>query len=224
MKILILFMALLMSFIVNVKELTPNVINADGNENTNAGGVSLVKPGIIHIGELPSDLAICTGKNAQKNLIKSLNVIGNKIGYSNLSSRMEKSSVENFLTELNSRSTDGKNGQGRGKISYDFDTEIDDTGFFDDTDIKITTEVYGLDIDAPDDQVNSYSFINGYGVKNKVTWNNGMTYNLYTAKIYVKTTVTTLNSMRSPVKVSNTTSFTGTASTTINFYIAERLR
>lgn len=186
-----------------------NVIKAvDNKKETVADNTT---PGGMVITDFPRDMKVRVSNGMDQDIYNTIDYLGNKMGYNNISSNLDVNHVDEFkemVLDENSK---------KGVVSVNTATEINGTGIFDDTDIEVTTKVSSISIRGLDPNSGSD------GIVAKETDSDGVPYNVYHAKISLTTTLTGTTPAGKAVSYSATISAIGEVSTTINFSVASKL-
>lgn len=199
----------IISYILSTNTINNTVVDGVVNAKETVGD-NITSGGMV-ITDFPKDIKVHIERGIDNEINDAIDYLGNKIGYKNLSSNLDDSHIE----ELNNRIL-WKDGD-RGMTSVTTDTEIDETGIFDDTDIKINTKISSVSIKGLDATFGSD------GIVAKETDSDGVPYNVYHAKISLTTTLTGTTPAGKAVSYSATISAIGEVSTTINFSVASKL-
>ncbi|WP_083629445.1 DUF6443 domain-containing protein [Tenacibaculum agarivorans] len=191
--------------------------------------------------DVPDDLKFHTTVNAVKKIDEALDVIGNSIGYSNFSEKLEDSPSKSFKDKVL------KDEQRSGNTSTETDTNIDGTGFIFDTDATVKIEITGFSFDDRDKHASTSSSSNsefskehdikvkgvaetdapvskysaefeaGFKSSGTISGENGSTYNVYTVNTHVNVSVTTTNPKGVKVTTSRDITIKATISSMYNF-------
>jgi RHS repeat-associated protein len=195
--------------------------------------------------KVPDDVKVHATIDAKATINFAIDHIGNKIGYANLSEKLETSHADEVYKEVLKTATNS-----RGTKMQTTNTNIGGDYFWEKIPINIKTEISSISIINPDNINANSSKSNGDtrsdegsvevgggkegGVNGKVGYktakestvegSDGVSYNMYTAKIYLTVTVRTTKSDGTPVAFRSVVSVMGSISTTMNFQTSQELK